>query len=128
MFAKVIFCSFHHLFEIVDFVLRYWTTGQKHPHLTNAGKYFAAIITITSALLMDANADDFGLIVWRIISGVISSIYAYYWDVIHDWKLFENDYNDANAPFGKQKSHKIVLNIAHWTIFVILRVQFYESN
>lgn len=80
---------------------RYRDTKEKFPHLANAGKYtttFFVVIFSTLYHSYEANRDNGSghhpfYYTWIVFS-IISSVYAYIWDIKMDWGLFDSNAGD----------------------------------
>lgn len=88
---------------------RYRDTGEKFPHLANAGKYTTTMFVVIFSTLYntyEANNQELTyqpfFYTWIVFS-FISSIYAYIWDIKMDWGLF-----DSNAGDNKFLREEIV--------------------
>nr|XP_023014891.1 xenotropic and polytropic retrovirus receptor 1 [Leptinotarsa decemlineata] len=74
---------------------RYYDTKEAFPHLVNAGKYSTTFLVVIFATLKSVYKDDYAnssenpyVFLW-IASQIISSSYAYTWDIKMDWGLFD---------------------------------------
>jgi len=82
-------------FRLAQCLRRYRDTREAFPHLVNAGKYSTTLFVILFAALNAAHGQGNGeegrfspfFYLW-IISSVISSSYAYFWDIKMDWGFF----------------------------------------
>ena len=64
---------------------KYYDTGDKFPHLVNAGKYMSTIVTMTINLL-----NYWYTLHWEkyyVIGYLIATLYSYIWDITMDWGL-----------------------------------------
>lgn len=75
---------------------RYRDSREAFPHLVNAGKYSTTFFVSVFAALKTASSSTYEnewdnpyLFLW-LISSVVSSLYAYTWDIKMDWGLFES--------------------------------------
>lgn len=81
-------------FRFAQCIRRYRDTREAFPHLANALKYstsffvviFSSLSFVTGSHLGNTNNPYFYL--W-IIASILSSIFAYIWDVKMDWGLFD---------------------------------------
>ncbi|KAJ8957079.1 hypothetical protein NQ318_007292 [Aromia moschata] len=74
---------------------RYYDTKEAFPHLVNAGKYATTFAVVIFATLKAVYKDDYTsstenpyVFLW-IISQIVSSCYAYTWDIKMDWGLLD---------------------------------------
>lgn len=73
---------------------RYYDTKEAFPHLVNAGKYATTFLVVLFATLRNLYKDDYSKVdnpytyMW-IASQVLSSTYAYTWDIKMDWGLLD---------------------------------------
>ncbi|KAJ8916912.1 hypothetical protein NQ315_013382 [Exocentrus adspersus] len=74
---------------------RYYDTKEAFPHLVNAGKYSTTFFVVIFATLKSIYKDDYTsstenpyVFLW-IIAQIISSSYAYTWDIKMDWGLLD---------------------------------------
>lgn len=73
---------------------RYYDTKEAFPHLVNAGKYSTTFLVVICSTLRSMYKDDYSKIdnpymyMW-IASQVLSSCYAYTWDIKMDWGLLD---------------------------------------
>ena len=95
--------------RLAQCIRRYRDTGEKFPHLANAGKYTTTIFVVVFSTLhntYEANSQESThqpfFYTW-IVCSFISSIYAYIWDIKMDWGLF-----DSNAGDNKFLREEIV--------------------
>ncbi|CAG2055912.1 unnamed protein product [Timema podura] len=79
---------------------RYRDTKEAHPHLANACKYATTFFVILFSTLhtlqarkYEFSSEDPYLYLWMVFS-LISSCYAYAWDVLMDWGLFDKKAGD----------------------------------
>ena len=81
-------------FRFAQCLRRYRDTKEAFPHLVNAGKYsttfFVVIFSTLNAVYYDSESYNPFFYLW-IISAVISSCYAYTWDIKMDWGLLDNN-------------------------------------
>ena len=64
---------------------RYYDTGDKFPHLVNAGKYMSSLVTMTVYLIKYWYNLDINKL--YVILYVIATLYSYVWDLTMDWGL-----------------------------------------
>ncbi|CAH1155708.1 unnamed protein product [Phaedon cochleariae] len=76
-------------------IRRYYDSKEAFPHLVNAGKYATTFLVVIFATLKSVYKDDYAsssenpyVFLW-IASQIISSSYAYTWDIKMDWGLFD---------------------------------------
>ncbi|KAG5896367.1 hypothetical protein JTB14_005845 [Gonioctena quinquepunctata] len=69
---------------------RYYDTKEAFPHLVNAGKYSTTFLVVIFATLKyyGKSSDNPFVFLW-IASQILSSSYAYTWDIKMDWGLFD---------------------------------------
>ncbi|CAG9835977.1 unnamed protein product [Diabrotica balteata] len=74
---------------------RYYDSKDAFPHLVNAGKYSTTFLVVIFGTLKSIYKDDYAtpsdnpyMFLW-IASQVLSSTYAYTWDIKMDWGLFD---------------------------------------
>ncbi|KAK9877227.1 hypothetical protein WA026_016974 [Henosepilachna vigintioctopunctata] len=82
-------------FRFAQCLRRYHDSKEAFPHLVNAGKYATTFFAVLFATLKSVYASDYTnqthnpyLIAW-FIAQVISSSYAYAWDIRMDWGLLD---------------------------------------
>uniref|UniRef100_A0A6M2DGX2 Putative small molecule transporter n=1 Tax=Xenopsylla cheopis TaxID=163159 RepID=A0A6M2DGX2_XENCH len=100
---------------------RYRDSKEAFPHLVNAGKYSTTFLVVIFATLKNFYADDYTsnfenpyLYLW-LISSVVSSLYAYTWDVKMDWGLF-----DSNAGENQFLREEIVYSSTSYYYFAVI--------
>jgi hypothetical protein len=85
-----IVCALPYVWRLMQCLRRYYETKQAHPHLSNAGKYFSAVLVTVFGLLhsdfSSGNTWDAGRVAWLILF-IVSVLYQYAWDVFMDWGL-----------------------------------------
>lgn len=96
-------------FRFAQCLRRYRDSKEAFPHLVNAGKYSTTFLVVIFATLrayhQSAYPNTFDnpyTILW-LLSQVLSSTYAYTWDIKMDWGLF-----DRNAGENKFLREEIV--------------------
>ncbi|CAH1099848.1 unnamed protein product [Psylliodes chrysocephalus] len=74
---------------------RYYDSKDAFPHLVNAGKYSTTFLVVMFSTLRSAYKDDYPtasenpyMFLW-IAAQILSSTYAYTWDIKMDWGLFD---------------------------------------
>lgn len=82
-------------FRFAQCVRRYRDTKEAFPHLVNAGKYSSTFLVVLFATLRSVYSDDYEdlldnpyLYLW-VLASIVSSCYAYTWDIKMDWGLFD---------------------------------------
>jgi len=92
-------------FRFMQCLNKYYYTGNKFPHLVNAGKYFSSILVVISILvhsLVDPSLDVYAftpLNIIAIIIHIINTLYCWAWDVYMDWGLWRS----RKKPFLRKK-------------------------
>ncbi|KAI3649667.1 hypothetical protein MP228_005299 [Amoeboaphelidium protococcarum] len=66
---------------------RWYDTRLAFPHLVNGGKYFVAMLTGWLSMIYNQNRTTATLTIW-IISTILTTCYAYNWDILMDWGFF----------------------------------------
>lgn len=96
-------------FRFAQCLRRYRDSREAFPHLVNAGKYSTTFFVVIFATLRSFYASEYVntfdnpyTYLW-LMSGVVSSTYAYLWDIKMDWGLF-----DSNAGDNKFLREEIV--------------------
>lgn len=74
-------------FRLMQCLRRYHDTRAAFPHLANAGKYSLVILTAWLSTVYNSQRDVASLVFW-VLSSIITTCYAYSWDVLMDWGLF----------------------------------------
>lgn len=74
-------------FRFAQCLRRYRDTREGFPHLVNAGKYSTTFLAVIFSTLNAVYHGPF-FYLWIIFS-VVSSLYAYTWDIKMDWGLLE---------------------------------------
>lgn len=84
-------------FRFAQCIRRYRDSKEAFPHLVNAGKYSTTFLMVIFATLRSFNAryyentfDNPYTTLW-LLSGILSSCYAYTWDIKMDWGLFDSN-------------------------------------
>lgn len=96
-------------FRFAQCIRRYRDSKEAFPHLVNAGKYSTTILMVIFATLKSFNARhyentfDNPYTILLLLSGILSSCYAYTWDIKMDWGLF-----DSNAGENKFLREEVV--------------------
>jgi len=82
-------------FRFAQCLRRYRDTKEAFPHLVNAGKYSSTFLVVLFKTLSSAYSDEYEdqldnpyLYLW-VLASVVSSLYAYIWDIKMDWGLFD---------------------------------------
>ena len=84
-------------FRFAQCLRRYRDTKDAFPHLVNAGKYSTTFFVVLFSSLNVASQVQYGgfFYAW-IICAVISSLYAYAWDIKMDWGLLDSSESNEN--------------------------------
>lgn len=86
-------------FRFAQCIRRYRDSKEAFPHLVNAGKYSTTFLVVIFATLRafhnrtntyGSTFDNPYTIPW-LLSGILSSCYAYTWDIKMDWGLFDSN-------------------------------------
>ncbi|XP_047098498.1 xenotropic and polytropic retrovirus receptor 1 isoform X2 [Schistocerca piceifrons] len=100
---------------------RYRDTKEAFPHLVNAGKYATSFFVILFSALNIANESKYTFTsenpyfyLW-VLSYILSSCYAYTWDIKMDWGLF-----DKKAGDNKYLREEIVYSSTWFYYFAIV--------
>ncbi|GLH09035.1 hypothetical protein R5R35_012540 [Gryllus longicercus] len=100
---------------------RYRDTKEAFPHLANAGKYATTFFVIIFSTLHTENekkylstSDNPFFYLW-VFSSILSSCYAYTWDIKMDWGLF-----DKKAGDNKYLREEIVYSSTGYYYFAIV--------
>ncbi|XP_052868555.1 xenotropic and polytropic retrovirus receptor 1 isoform X1 [Anopheles cruzii] len=108
-------------FRFAQCLRRYRDSREAFPHLANAGKYATTFCVVIFATLRNANSyryedsfDNVFLWLW-LLSSVVSSCYAYTWDIKMDWGLF-----DRNAGENTFLREEIVYSMPFFYYFAII--------
>ncbi|XP_053688010.1 xenotropic and polytropic retrovirus receptor 1 [Sabethes cyaneus] len=87
-------------FRMAQCLRRFRDTRDAHPHLANAVKYSTSFFVVAFSSLTQATTDQYEkstdnpwFYLW-IISSILSSCYAYTWDIKMDWGLFDSKASD----------------------------------
>jgi len=107
MFIRPVIACLPAWLRFAQCLRRYRDTREKIPHLINALKYsttFSVVIFSTlNAVYKDSYEQHNPFFYLWIISSIISSLYAYWWDMKMDWGLF-----DSNAGENRFLREEIV--------------------
>ncbi|XP_055711074.1 xenotropic and polytropic retrovirus receptor 1 homolog [Phlebotomus papatasi] len=108
-------------FRFAQCLRRYRDSREAFPHLVNAGKYSTTFLVVIFATLKSYHASEYDstfenpyVILW-LLSAVISSVYAYLWDIKMDWGLF-----DKNAAENRFLREEIVYSSTSFYYFAIV--------
>ena len=71
---------------------RYYDDSNHIDHLINAGKYASSIVTVFVISIQSYYSESNTLFMLRLLFGIISTIYAYLWDIYKDWGLGHRQY------------------------------------
>ncbi|PSN51931.1 Xenotropic and polytropic retrovirus receptor 1 [Blattella germanica] len=100
---------------------RYRDTKEAFPHLVNAGKYATSFLVMLFTTLNLFNEDNYPVTsenpyfyLW-LLSSILSSCYAYTWDIKMDWGLF-----DKKAGDNKYLREEIVYSSTGYYYFAIV--------
>lgn len=99
---------------------RYYDTREAFPHLVNAGKYASTFFVVLFAILKSLYKDDYEksdnpfFFLW-ILAQLVSSTYAYTWDIKMDWGLM-----DKNSGENKFLREEIVYSSTFFYYFAII--------
>lgn len=109
-------------FRFAQCLRRYHDTKEAFPHLVNAGKYSTTFFVVLFATLKSMYASEYEnqsqnpyVILWFIAS-VISSSYAYAWDIRMDWGLLET-WTKGDNKFLREE---IVYSSTYFYYFAII--------
>jgi hypothetical protein len=100
---------------------RYHDTREAFPHLVNAGKYSTTFFVVIFSTLRSMYKSDYTdqsqnpFLFLFIIASIISSCYAYTWDIKMDWGLF-----DKSAGENKFLREEIVYSSTFFYYFAIV--------
>ncbi|CAH1180382.1 unnamed protein product [Phaedon cochleariae] len=105
-------------FRFAQCLRRYRDTKEAFPHIVNAAKYgtsfFVIIFSALNKMYATANGDSPFFYLW-IAASIISSCYAYTWDIKLDWGLF-----DPKAGDNKFLREEIVYSSTWFYYFAIV--------
>ncbi len=73
------------LWRFLQCLKKYYVTGDKFPHIVNAGKYMSTIVTMTVNVTKYWYALEWNT--YYVICYVIATLYCYVWDLTMDWGL-----------------------------------------
>ena len=82
----VSYLPFH--FRFWQCVWCYRTSGQWFPHMVNAGKYFAGILTVVFNYMV-ADGSPYVSKSFYIGFAIFSTLYSFGWDILMDWDLLQ---------------------------------------
>ncbi|CAK9291988.1 unnamed protein product [Gordionus sp. m RMFG-2023] len=93
-------------FRFFQCLRRYRDSKQAYPHLVNAGKYSTTFFVVLFSTLhtfqpKKSLSSDLTLYFW-IGSAIVSSLYAYAWDIKRDWGLLEPNTPPENRLLREQ--------------------------
>ncbi|XP_055603865.1 xenotropic and polytropic retrovirus receptor 1 [Uranotaenia lowii] len=87
-------------FRMAQCLRRFRDTREAHPHLANAVKYSTSFFVVAFSGITQAtrhqypnSAENPWFYLW-ILASIVSSCYAYTWDIKMDWGLFDSKGND----------------------------------
>ncbi|XP_033330944.1 solute carrier family 53 member 1 [Megalopta genalis] len=108
-------------FRFAQCLRRYRDTKEAFPHLVNAAKYATSFFVVVFSYLHLTNAKHYVMstenpyfYLW-ITASIMSSCFAYTWDVKLDWGLF-----DSNAGENKFLREEIVYSSPYYYYFAII--------
>ncbi|XP_062699161.1 solute carrier family 53 member 1-like [Aedes albopictus] len=108
-------------FRFAQCLRRYRDSREAFPHLVNAGKYSTTFLVVIFATLRSFHASKYEdaydspyLWLW-LLSQIVSSVYAYTWDIKMDWGLF-----DKNAGENTFLREEIVYSTPFFYYFAII--------
>ncbi|XP_055689274.1 xenotropic and polytropic retrovirus receptor 1 [Lutzomyia longipalpis] len=108
-------------FRFAQCCRRYKTSREAFPHLVNASKYAASFFVVIFSSLTFATTNTYSdstnnpwFYLW-IVASIISSCYAYGWDIKMDWGLF-----DAKAGDNRFLREEIVYSSTWFYYFAIV--------
>lgn len=108
-------------FRFAQCLRRYRDSREAFPHLVNAGKYSTTFMVVIFATLRSFHGGNYtntfdNPYTWLwMISSIVSSIYAYTWDIKMDWGLF-----DKNAGENRFLREEIVYSSTYFYYFAIV--------
>ena len=73
-------------------IRRYYDDSNHTNHIINAGKYLSSIITVLCISVQRYYSSLNILLIIRLLFGIISTIYAFCWDIFKDWGLGQYKY------------------------------------
>ncbi|XP_040150932.1 xenotropic and polytropic retrovirus receptor 1 isoform X1 [Anopheles arabiensis] len=87
-------------FRMAQCLRRFRDTRDAHPHLANALKYSTSFFVVIFSSITQATRDQYAkssdnpwFYLW-ILASIVSSCYAYTWDIKMDWGLFDSKSSD----------------------------------
>jgi hypothetical protein len=108
-------------FRFAQCLRRYRDTKEAFPHLVNAGKYSSTFLVVLFKTLSSVYSDEYAdqsdnpyLYLW-VLASIVSSLYAYTWDIKMDWGLF-----DKSAGENKFLREEIVYSSTSFYYFAIV--------
>ncbi|GLV33855.1 uncharacterized protein CBL_11261 [Carabus blaptoides fortunei] len=107
-------------FRFAQCLRRYKDTREANPHLANAAKYSTSFLVVIFSTLSVTHSDQYStsenpfFYPW-LVSSLVSSCYAYTWDIKLDWGLF-----DAKAGDNKFLREEIVYSSTAFYYFGIV--------
>ena len=108
-------------FRFAQCLRRYRDTKEGFPHLVNAGKYATSFFVVVFSYLHLTNSKFYVMstenpyfYLW-ITASIVSSCFAYTWDVKLDWGLF-----DSNAGENRFLREEIVYSSPYYYYFAII--------
>ncbi|XP_076225453.1 solute carrier family 53 member 1 isoform X2 [Nomia melanderi] len=101
-------------FRFAQCLRRYRDTKEAFPHLVNAAKYATSFFVVVFSYLHLTNSKNPYFYLW-ITASIMSSCFAYTWDVKLDWGLF-----DSNAGENKFLREEIVYSSPYYYYFAII--------
>ncbi|XP_045462138.1 xenotropic and polytropic retrovirus receptor 1-like isoform X1 [Harmonia axyridis] len=109
-------------FRFAQCLRRYYDSKEAFPHLVNAGKYATTFFVVLFSTMKSMYASEYVnespnpfLIAW-FIAQMISSTYAYMWDIRMDWGLLST-MSKGDNPFLREE---IVYSSVHFYYFAIV--------
>eukprot|EP01022_Parablepharisma_sp_SALTPOND_P034460 TRINITY_DN918_c0_g1_i2.p1 TRINITY_DN918_c0_g1~~TRINITY_DN918_c0_g1_i2.p1 ORF type:complete len:513 (+),score=-1.13 TRINITY_DN918_c0_g1_i2:607-2145(+) len=75
--------------RLMQCLRKYRDTGDKFPHLVNAGKYLSSLAVPLLGLIKLLTGTAYNNM--RLVAKIIATIYAYIWDITMDWSLAKSD-------------------------------------
>jgi len=123
-------CALPLWWRFLQCLRRYYDTHQRSPHLSNALKYLimhsVVIMAAYHPVFNDHHTTEWATyrIIWFCCCA-ISTLYAYYWDVTHDWGLCTSDPDKKHPTLPLLRSNLVFGDSHAWVYYLAMISNFF---
>jgi hypothetical protein len=95
---------FPNLVRVAQNLRQFYSTGKRHPRLTNAGKYMSKLLVTVAGVIYPGaiTVERYPIFFWFWIASMIFSVlYSFIWDITMDWGIIVSRRSWLCIPFGR---------------------------